>query len=103
MLVTALKANKEVLKMETVAERLLHAERKEKEHSDYSEEKAMATRQHYSRNGTKCHQFEKFCHIKRNCRSFPEQRKSVNHDKVKAYGYKYKANASEPRSEERIP
>jgi len=50
-LVTALEAREKVPKMEIVTERF---ERKQREHSDYSEEKAMATRQYYSRKGSKC-------------------------------------------------
>ena len=50
-LVTVLEANEEVVKMEIVTERILHAERKQKEklNSDTSGEKAMTTRQQFNR------------------------------------------------------
>ena len=66
-LVTALEANGEVPKMEIVTERILHAERKQKErsNSDSSAEKAMTTKQQFKRKPPKCHQCGKFGRIKK--------------------------------------
>ena len=69
MLVTALEANPEVPKMETVTERLLHEERKMKDRVGGSAngEQAMVTKQQTKRKGPKCYNCGKFGHIKRNC------------------------------------
>ena len=82
-LVTALKANKDVPKMETVTARLFHAERKQKE--------TIVKKRQWQLDSIIVERVQcgKLGHIKRNCRSVPEQRKSINDDKVKAYGYKH--------------
>ena len=74
-LVTALEANEEVPKIEIVAERILHEERKQKDknNSDLSAEKAMTTKQQFKRKLPKCHQCRKFGHIKKNCRYSPTE------------------------------
>ena len=55
-LVTALEANEDVPKMEVVTERLLHAERKQKEKSspEFNREMAMATKRQFKK-GPQCH------------------------------------------------
>ena len=94
-LVTALEANKDVPKMEVVTERILYAERKQKEKNDFdlSGGKAMTTKQQFNRKGPKCHQCGKFGHIKKNCYS----RSSSNeaNDKRRHRDFKQKANAAE--------
>ena len=66
-LVTALEANEDVPKMEVVTERLLHAERKQKEKTsaDLSDEKVMTTR--FRGRGPRCYHCWRFGHIQRNC------------------------------------
>ena len=90
MLVTALEASTEVPKMELVTERLLHEEckLKSREKASASNEKVMAAGHRYKKRGPKCYNCGKYGHIKRNCRSNPEQ-KSVA-DK----GFKQRANAA---------
>ena len=71
VLVTALEANVEVPKMETVTERLLHEERKLKVRSESETNdgmKAMLTNKQPKGKGPKCYRCGKFGHIKRNCR-----------------------------------
>ena len=87
---TALEANEEVPKMEIVTERILHAERKQKEklNCDTSGEKAMTTRQQFSRRGPKCHQCG---HFRKNCSSLPAEAD----DKRKHRDAKQRANAAE--------
>lgn len=60
-LVTALEPREEVPKMEVVTERLLHAERKQKQKSstDSSGDKAMITRQHFKGRGPQCYYLQK--------------------------------------------
>ena len=65
-LVTALEANEDVAKMEVVTERLLHAERKQREKT-CSDEKAMAAKRQLKGRGPRCHYCRKFGHIQRNC------------------------------------
>ena len=88
---TALEANAEVPKMELVTERLLHEERKLKgrEEASASNSKVMAAGHRYRKRGPKCHNCGKYGHIKRNCRSAPEHKKSET-DK----GFKQKANTA---------
>jgi hypothetical protein len=68
-LVTALEASEDVPKMEVVTERLLHAERKQKEKSspDYSGETAMMTKRQFRGRGPQCHYCKRYGHIQRNC------------------------------------
>ena len=49
--------------MEVVTERLLHTERKQKAKSEFSGEKAMATKQ--QSRGPKCYNCHKFGHIQK--------------------------------------
>ena len=65
-LVTALEANEDVPKMEVVTERLLHAERKQKERSsaDSVGEKAMPTKRQFK---GKCHYCNRYGHMQKNC------------------------------------
>ena len=69
MLVTALEASVEVLKIEVVTEQLLHEERKLKERTGVgaSSERAMTGKQRPKARGPKCHHCGKFGHIQRNC------------------------------------
>ena len=77
MLVTALEANSEVPKLETVTERLLHEERKFKEKAIISDgvkyPKALATGRNRHSNGPKCYHCGRTGHIKRNCRELKEK------------------------------
>ena len=68
MLVTALKANPEIPKMETVTERLLHEERKMKEREDTGHEKSKAMTAKGRKKTFTCHYCGKSGHFKRNCR-----------------------------------
>jgi len=77
-----------------------YCKRKQKEYSDYSEEKTMTIRQYYDKKGPRCHQCGRFGHIERNCRAATEKTKSMTDDKVKPKGYKHKANTVEPRPRE---
>ena len=65
-LVTALEANEDVPKMEIVTERLLHAERKQREKTS-SDETAMTARRQFKGRGPRCHYCRKFGHIQKNC------------------------------------
>ena len=68
-LVTALEASEDVPKMEVVTERLLHAERKQKERTspDSSGEKAMTAKRQFRGRGPQCHYCKKYGHIQKNC------------------------------------
>ena len=68
-LVTALEASEDVPKMEVVTERLLHAERKQKERTspDSSGEKAMMAKRQFRGRGPQCHYCKKYGHIQKNC------------------------------------
>ena len=70
MLVTALEANNEVLKIKTVTKRLLYEEQKLKDcmaGSRPANEEAM-TIKHNKQRGPRCHHCKRCGHIKRNCR-----------------------------------
>ena len=75
-LVTALEANEDFPRMEVVTERLLHAERKQKEkfNLDTSEEKAMTTKRQFKGRGPQCYYCKKYGHIQRNCISLRKSR-----------------------------
>ena len=69
MLVTALEASPEVLRLEIVAERLLHKETKQRGNkSSTIELKAITSKHQTSRKDPKCHHCGRFRHIKRECR-----------------------------------
>ena len=78
--------------MDIFTERILHAERKQKEknNSDSSAEKAMTTPP------PKCYQCGKFGRIKKYCRNSPTQ----GEDKRKYRDFKEKANAAEAKHTE---
>ena len=81
MLVTALEANNEVLKMETVTERLLYEEQKLTDRmagSRPGNEEAM-TIKHNKRRGPRCHHCKRYGHIKRNCRELQGSNSDNNH------------------------
>ena len=76
VLVTALEANAEVPKMEVVTERLLHEERKMKNHLTSSgDEEAMAAKYQGYEKGPRCHFCKKFGHIKWNCEEFVKSKR----------------------------
>ena len=68
-LVTALEASEDVPKMEIVTERLLHAERKEREKlsPDPSGDKAMLAKRPFKSRGPQCHYCKKYGHMQRYC------------------------------------
>ena len=69
-LVTALESNPAVPEMEIVIERLMHEERKHKEHGVLSESEsngALATKHKTGSKGPKCYGCQMFGHIQRNC------------------------------------
>ena len=68
MLVTALEANPEVPKMETVTERLLHEERKMKDREDTGPAKLKAMTAKSQKRKFTCHYCGKPGHFRRNCR-----------------------------------
>ena len=104
MLLTALEANAEVPKMELVTERLLHEERKLKgrEEASASNNKVMVAGHRYKKRGPKCHNCGKFGHIKRNCKSTPEWKKSEakkgSKQKANTAGTKRKDSSSDSES-----
>ena len=61
-LVTALEANKDFLKIEVVTEKLLHAEKKQKEKSSPSSSgnKAMMTRRHFKGKVPQCYHCKQY-------------------------------------------
>ena len=76
MLVTVLEANPTVPKMEVVIERLMHEERKLKDQELLSEpgsDGALTARHKTRLMGPKCHGYQRFGHIQRNC---PERARS---------------------------
>ena len=101
VLVTALEANAEVPRMETVTERLLHEEMKLKErrpaeqerHS--TQEKAMTS--HSRKKGPKCHHCGRFGHIKRNCW---ELKAKTDGDQKDGKGSKHKAYKAQVKQRE---
>ena len=68
MLVTALEANPEVPKMETVTERLLHEERKMRDREDTGPAKLKAMTAKSQKRKFTCHYCGKPGHFRRNCR-----------------------------------
>ena len=82
--------------MEVVTERLLHEERKLKDHADstgVSSEKAMTAKQQSRKKGPKCHHCGKIGHIKRECRDVTGK-KADKSQKESRYS-KQKANKAE--------
>ena len=67
VLVTALKANAEVLKLEVVTEHILHQERKSKERSPDTES-AMTSRKPFRRKLIRCHYCGGLGHIRKYCK-----------------------------------
>lgn len=82
MLVTALEANEDVPKLETVTERILHQERKTLEKCETHSEKAMTHRT--PRKKIRCHYCGKIGHIKRFCRDFKAEKEKRNEKTEKA-------------------
>ena len=73
LLVTALEASPEVLKLEIVTEGLLHEETKQRDKESSTIEKKATTSKHQtSRKGPKCCHCGRFGHIKRECRMLLE-------------------------------
>ncbi len=105
ILVTALEANVEVPKMETVTERLLHEERKMKERSGSEtnatndEMKAMFVNRQSKGKGAKWYHCGKFGLIKRNCRELNNLKHDGNKSEFnESIDNKHKANtAAKPR------
>ena len=100
ILVTALEANEDVPKMETVIERLIHEEHKQKERgvvSRTSREEAMTTTKHVRKSkGPRCHYCGKHGHIQRYCR---EREKTQGQSRVPPdsnsnSGNKHKVNSA---------
>ena len=104
MLVTAIEANAEVPKMELVTERLLHEERKLKgrEEASARNETVMVAGHRYKKKSPKCHNCGKFGHIKKNCKSTPEWKKSEankgSKQKANTAGNKRKDSSSDSES-----
>ena len=65
-LVTALEANETVPKMETVTERILHAERKQSD-KDVGDEKVYFNKHQFRGKGPRCHYCKRLGHIQKNC------------------------------------
>jgi len=68
MLLIALEANTDVPKINIVAERLLHEERKMNSRDDSELSSEIAMTSHSKRKLLKCHHCGKLEHIKQNCR-----------------------------------
>ena len=99
MLVTALEANEDVPKMESVTERLLHEERKLKQRAEVgastSSESAMTGKQQTKRKGPKCHHCGRFGHIRRNCKEWAGMKCDPSQKEDKSF--KPKANRADVR------
>ena len=79
MLVTALEANKDVPKMETVIERLQHEEMKKNERGSIENtEEAMTVKHKPHRKGPKCHYCHKYGYIQRFCKEREKAAQSTN-------------------------
>ena len=76
VLVTALKANENVPKLEVVIEHILDQKRKSKDRSETnsSTESAMTSRKNFRCTSLKCHYCRKLRHIKKNYRDFKAKR-----------------------------
>ena len=72
VLVTALEASAEVLKLEVVTERILHQERKAKEEAYSTNENAMPSRAVPCRPKPKCYNCGKMGHIQQYCKAGKE-------------------------------
>ena len=89
MLVTALEASPEVPKLETVTERLLHEETKQRDkESSTIEVKAMTSKHQTSRKGPKCHHCGRFGHIRRECRMLLESPGKNQNNRTTSYSNK---------------
>ena len=85
-LVTALEAKETVPKMETVTERILHAERKQSD-KDVGDEKVYFNKHQFRGKGPRCHYCKRLEHIQKNCV-----------DRAKAEKDKDRGRDSKPRS-----
>ena len=96
MLVTALEANPEVPKMETVTKCLLHEERKVKDREDTRPAKLKAMTAQGQKRKFTCHHCGKPGHFRRNCRKLAADNKK----KGKPGKEKHKANKAATRKDE---
>ena len=99
MLVTALEANPEVPKMETVTQRLLHEERKVKDREDRRPTKLKEMTAQGQKRKFTCHYCGKPGHIKRNCRKLAADNEKRGKPGTKEKG-DHKANKVATRKEE---
>ena len=100
MLVTALEANPEVPKMETVTERLLHEERKMRDREDTGPAKLKAMTAKSQKRKFTCHYCGKPGHFRRNCRKLAADNEKKDKPRTKEKE-KHKANqAATPKQEE---
>ena len=76
VLVTALKANEDVPKLEVVTERIVHQERKSRDKSEAGSttESAMTSRKAFRRKLIKCHLCGELGHIKKYCRDLKAEK-----------------------------
>ena len=81
MLVTALKANSEVPKMEVVTERLLHEERKQEKESLVSSSSKALSVSRSKKVVPKCFHCRKPGHLKKQCRLLPTNRETAKRSK----------------------
>ena len=99
MLVTALEANPEVPKMETVTERLLHEERKMKEREDTVPGKPKAMTAQGRKKKFNCHYCGKPGHLRRNCRKLAADNEKKEKPGTKEKD-KHKVNKASSRKHE---
>ena len=95
VLVTALKANEDVPKVEVVTERIQHQERKSKERSEASPstESAMTSRKAFRFKPIRCHHCGELGHIKRYCKDHKAQKEPKT--KVEKEGQKERKTKSQ--------
>ena len=98
MLVTALEASQDVPKWALVTERLLYEENKmRKKQTSGAKSKAMTSKHHINKKGSKCFHSGKFEHLKCNCRLLGEDSKeSVKRDYPKKKAFLTKKTKVEP-------
>jgi hypothetical protein len=80
--------------MEIVTERLLHAERKQKDKPspEFKEEKAMAFKRHVNKKGPQCQYCRRYGHIQKNCFDRIKEEKAKQGAPETGKGKKPKAN-----------